>query len=323
VRASVGQMSGGPWASVTVGSLGFRGTSGPDRNVTTGSAFGDTLERRASETQYNLSAGYTLGALRLEVEDRLRAFAGATYNSPSARADLVTPFGVLSGFGEHDGFSGTTNVDVGLRVQPLPFFTLSGSLANFDERGGAAGLPNGTAFRGEAAIRLLGAWFGGGVIRADRNAGLAPAAYDTLFLPTSSGQMSAWTASIRGPLPAGFGIDAWVAKWSTATPYVPAYQSRSEINYSNNFIRRFPRGDFELRVAGVYEYRSHVDFPLTGGDIRTEVSPVLSALLEIRIMRAVISYQQRNIMGYQYQIVPGFEMPRVLAIYGVRWDFWN
>jgi len=40
-------------------------------------------------------------------------------------------------------------------------------------------------------------------------------------------------------------------------------------------------------------------------------------------MRAVLTYQQRNILGYLYQVVPGFEMPRVLQIYGVRWDFWN
>ena len=45
--------------------------------------------------------------------------------------------------------------------------------------------------------------------------------------------------------------------------------------------------------------------------------------LEIRILRAVVSFQQRNLLGYQYSIVPGFEMPRVLAIYGVRWEFWN
>ena len=62
---------------------------------------------------------------------------------------------------------------------------------------------------------------------------------------------------------------------------------------------------------------------LAAGDIETGVSKTLSAILEIRILRAVISYQQRNVMGYQYQIVPSFEMPRVLAIYGVRWEFWN
>jgi hypothetical protein len=76
-------------------------------------------------------------------------------------------------------------------------------------------------------------------------------------------------------------------------------------------------------MAGVYEYRSHTTFPLSTGDIHAGTAKTLSALLEIRILRAVVSYQQRNILGYPYEIIPGFEMPRVLAIYGVRWDFWN
>ena len=53
------------------------------------------------------------------------------------------------------------------------------------------------------------------------------------------------------------------------------------------------------------------------------MTKTLSGILEIRILRAVLSYQQRNILGYLYEVVPGFEMPRVLATYGVRWDFWN
>jgi hypothetical protein len=97
----------------------------------------------------------------------------------------------------------------------------------------------------------------------------------------------------------------------------------SEINYKNEFKRRFPSGDFEVRASGIFEYRSHVDFPLSSGEARTEVAKTLSALLEIRILRAWLFYQQRNLLSYQYQVVPGFEMPRVLAIYGVRWDFWN
>jgi hypothetical protein len=178
--------------------------------------------------------------------------------------------------------------------------------------------------RGEAAIKLFGPWVGAGVISTDNQLGLAPVAYDTLLLPTELRRVSARTASIRGPLLAGFGIDAWVAQWSpTGQPYLPRYESRSEISYTNDFARRFPRRDFEIKTAAVYEYRSHTRFPLAGGDVETGVAKTLSAILEIRIMRAVLSYQQRNIMGYPYQIVPGFEMPRVLAIYGVRWDFWN
>jgi hypothetical protein len=320
LRGSAGRVDGGPWISLTVGSLAFKGTTAPDRGVSA-LPFGDTLERRASETQYNLSGGYTVGALRIELEDRLRALEGNRYNAANARADLVSPIGVISGFVEHDGFRATTNADIGLRAQPLPFFAVSGSIARSTPSGSA--LPGATAFRGEAAIKLLGPWVSAGYISADRSDGLAPVAYDTLFLPTSPGRISAWTGSLRGPLRGGFGIDAWLAKWSPAGAYTPEYQSRSEINYANSFPRQFPRGDFELRVSGVYEYRSHVPFPLAAGDVRTEVAKTISALLEIRIMRAVITYQQRNILAYQYQIVPGFEMPRVLAIYGVRWDFWN
>ncbi len=323
IRAAVGGVESGPWAQVTVASLAFKGTTGPDRNVLA-TPLADTLERRASETQYNLSAGYTLGALRLEVGDRLRALGGSTYNGVSGRLDLVTPIGVVNGFVEHDGFRKTTNADAGIRVQPLPFIALSGSIARSAPIvSGPAMMSSTNSERAEVALKLFGPWFSGGYITTDRSSALAPVVYDTLLLPTSTGRISGRTASIRGPIRGGFGIDAWVTRWDTAGNYRPRYESRSEINYSNNFAKRFPRRDFEIRVAGVYEYRGHTTFPLDAGDVQTPVAKTLSALLEIRIMRAVLSYQQRNILGYQYQIVPGFEMPRVLAIYGVRWDFWN
>jgi hypothetical protein len=129
--------------------------------------------------------------------------------------------------------------------------------------------------------------------------------------------------SIRGTLGRGFGIDSWLTRWDQTRDYQPQFQSRSEINFTSNFLRRFPRGDFELHAAGIYEYRGHTIFPLAAGDVQSGTAKTLSALLEIRILRAVVSYQQRNILGYPYEVVPGFQMPRVLAIYGVRWEFWN
>lgn len=324
VRAAVGGVNSGPWAQLTVASLGFKGTTSPDRGVTA-SQFGDTLERRASEAQYNLSGGFTLGPLRVELADRLRALGGTTYNGASGRADVMSPIGTLSGFVEHDSFRQITSADVGLRAQPLPFIAVSGSLSHSTPTGTASSSSAGvTSMRGEAAIRVFGPWVSVGMIRTDNQFALAPMAYDTLLLPAALGRVSARTASIRGPLFAGFGIDAWVAQWAPGSqPYLPRYASRSEINYANDFAKRFSRRDFEVMAAAAYEYRSHTPFPLSAGSLETGVSKTLSAILEIRIMRAVISYQQRNIMSYQYQIVPGFEMPRVLAIYGVRWDFWN
>ena len=321
IRAAVGGVNSGPWASVTAASLGYKGTTSPNRGV--GAVpLSDTLERRASEAQYNFNGGLTLGALRVEVGDRLRALAGTSYNSASARADVASPFATLTGFVEHDAFRKATTADVGLRAQPLPFLAVSGTFTQSTPSGGASGGSTAST-RGEAAIKLFRPWVSFGLISSDRTAGLAPVAYDTLFLPTLTGRITAKTASIRGPLFGGLGIDAWVAQWNHTEEYIPKYQGRAEINYANNFPKRFPRGDFAIRAAGYFEYRSHVDFPLTDGDVRTEVSKTISGILEIRILRAVISYQQRNLLSYQYQIVPGFEMPRVLAIYGVRWEFWN
>jgi len=323
VRAAVGGVNTGRWAQVSIASLGFKGTTAPDRNVSA-TAISDTLERRVSETQYNASAGYTLGAARVEFQDRLRALAGSTYNSVGGRIDLVTPIGVVNGFVEHDGFRKATNADAGIRAQPLPFIAVSGSIARSVPSGvGTSGLPSTTSARGEIGLKVFGPWISGGLITTDNTSGLAPLVYDTLFLTTSPGRISARTASIRGPIRGGFGIDAWVTQWDQSWPYRPKYQSRSEINYSNNFPKRFPRGDFEIRASGVFEYRGQTRFPLAAGDVETGVAKTLSGLLEIRIMRAVLSYQQRNILAYIYEVIPGFEMPRVLAIYGVRWDFWN
>jgi hypothetical protein len=322
VRAAVGGANSGPWAQLTVASLAFKGTTGANRSVGA-TTQPDTTERRRSEIQYNLSAGYTLGPARIEVQDRLRALGGTTYNSVSGRLDLVTRIGVLSGFVERDRFRQLTNADAGLRFQPLSFLALAGSIAQSVPLPGTGSLPTARSVRGEAALRIFGPWVSVGMVSTDNTPGLAPIVYDTLLLPGTSGRAKARTASIRGPIGRGFGIDAWVTRWDSTRLYQPQYQSRSEINFANNFIKRFPRGDFELRLAAVYEYRGHMIYPLAAGDLRLAAAKTISALLEIRIIRAVLSYQQRNILAYQYQIVPGFEMPRVLAIYGVRWDFWN
>jgi hypothetical protein len=322
IRAAVGRANSGPWAQVTVASLAFKGNTDPDRGVTATSQ-PDTLERRISETQYDASAGFTSGAARLEINDRLRAIGGSTSNSASARLDFATPVGLLSGFAEHDGFRKTTDADVGIRTQPLPFIALSGSVARSSPSDGATPLAATTTARGEAGLRILGPWVSVGVITAKNSEGLAPIVYDTTLLPTPAGTSNGLSFSIRGALGRGFGIDSWVIRWDSTRAYQPRYLSRSEINFTNNFLRRFPRGDFELHVAGVYEYRSRTTFPAVGGAIEAGTAKTLSALLEIRILRAVVTYQQRNIMGYPYEIIPGFEMPRVLAIYGVRWDFWN
>ena len=322
LRAALGSPRGA-WAQATAASLRFTASEIVRTVGDDGVTVIDTVPASRSEAQYDLSAGMTRGPARIEVRDRLRSIAGNTYNSPSARFDIALPFAVLSGFAENDGFRLSTNADIGVRLQPLSFIALSGSLAQTKARSVDGLFPSSRAARGEVGVRILGPWLSFGAMMLDNAFVPAPVVYDTLLQPVSLGRSEGIIGAIRGPLGRGFGIDAFVTRWTAEEPYRPQYQSRSEINFGSTFPRRFPSGNFEVRASAVYEYRGGTTFPFATSDIEVVAAKTISALLEIRIMRAVISYQQRNILAYQHEIIPGFEMPRVLAIYGVRWDFWN
>ena len=322
VRAAVGSPRG-PWAQAMAASLRFTASEIVRTVGEGGVTVVDTVPASRSEAQYDLSAGLTRGPARIEVRDRLRSISGRTYNSPSARVDIALPFGVLSGFAENDGFRQSTNADVGVRLQPLSFIAVSGSLAQTTARSTDGLFPSSRAARGEVGVRIFGPWLSFGAMMLDNAFVPAPIVYDTLLQPVSLGRSEGVIGAIRGPLGRGFGIDAFVTRWTAEEPYRPQYQSRSEINFGSTFPRRFPSGNFEVRASAVYEYRGGVTFPFATSDIEVVAAKTISALLEIRIMRAVLTYQQRNILAYQHEIIPGFEMPRVLAIYGVRWDFWN
>jgi hypothetical protein len=120
-------------------------------------------------------------------------------------------------------------------------------------------------------------------------------------------------------------------RWDNAGFYRPQEEARAELFVSTRWLRRFPSGNFGLKLSGVFDYRSAGFFPRLSAEDEdgsvvadvVEESEVLSALLEIRIVNATLTYQLRNAIGYQFQLVPGYEMPRTVNFYGVRWDFAN
>jgi hypothetical protein len=117
--------------------------------------------------------------------------------------------------------------------------------------------------------------------------------------------------------------DIIATQWAAADAYRPQYQIRSELNVNTRGSR-----------GSQWKFRSHgrpwcttiaarARFPTAEGNRVTESSNVFSALLEIRILRAVISYQIRNMASQIYQLVPDLYMHRVINLYGVRWEFVN
>ena len=77
-----------------------------------------------------------------------------------------------------------------------------------------------------------------------------------------------------------------------------------------------------LRAAKLTTQRlSRSSFPLA---VRiTERANVVTGLLELRIQRATLFYQYRNLTGGAYEQIRGITMPPAVQTYGVRWEFWN
>ena len=79
-----------------------------------------------------------------------------------------------------------------------------------------------------------------------------------------------------------------------------------------------------LSAAAIHEYRGGLTIPLTGGGVReTKGASVIGTVLDMRLGSAHIFWHNRNAIGKVYETVPGFLMPRLVQLYGVRWDFWN
>jgi hypothetical protein len=182
----------------------------------------------------------------------------------------------------------------------------------------------------EAAVRLLDAWLGGGVIRRPGATLTPPSIYNRAYEARSEGQATGAFATIRGRLWGPFYADATGIRWQDAGGglYRPQYQTRSELYVTTTLPRRFPSGNFGLHASLQHEYRSDVLFPIaeegaTGAVRRAGGYRVLSGLIEVRILQAVLSYQYRNMLVEDYATVPNYLMPRQTQFYGVRWEFWN
>lgn len=328
-RAAYGDPDGGGfWAQGTAGILELVENSA-DRPASAAFA-ADSADTTRYQGQYVAAAGYSRGIVRLSATGRLRNYQGSLYDAQSVRASVDQRFLGVSLFGEREAFDSTIRADAIVRLQPLSFIALSAAVSLL-KPDAETGRPQSTALRGEAAVRLGGLWLGGGAIVRDSAVLTAPSALDPSFVPIITGRTTGTFATARGRIYGAIYADLYGVRWDNAGFYRPQEEARAELFVSTRWLRRFPSGNFGLKLSGVFDYRSAGFFPRLSAEDEdgsvvadvVEESEVLSALLEIRIVNATLTYQLRNAIGYQFQLVPGYEMPRTVNFYGVRWDFAN
>ncbi len=326
----------GLWAQAVAASRRFSETS-PHRGAAVAGPLGfpaDTVDTLTSRAQYVASAGYMRGPWRTSVGTRMRAFAGSSSQAPEARLSFDTRRLTLLLSGDRapiassvarPGTGRATTLDASARVLPLSWIALGGGVTRRQPADSADG-PASLSVRGEAGIRILrrGLWVTGSVLTRDTALLRPPVIFDSAYRAASVGRATATVAAIRGTLYHALQVDAWGVRWSdTAGFYRPRWQTRSALSMNTNWLGRFPSGHFTLIAAAVHEYRSNLYIPTAGTPLRAGQSRVLSTLLEIRILGGSVSWQYRNLIGEDYQLVPGLGMPRQTNIYGIRWDFWN
>jgi len=284
-----------------------------------------SLDTTVFSAQYVLSLGITRHRVRLEADERLRAWNGKTLSTPSLRASYGWGLFAFSALAEGKSADSTSRSDVIAQFEPFSRLRLVASAArSTDSRLTGSDLTS-NYLRAEAGVRVANLWLSGGAVRRDTAFLAAPAIFNESLVRTAVSPTTGATVAVRGQLWKLINANATAVRWSdTAGFFQPRYETRAELYISNNFIKRFPTNDFSLLAAVVHDYRSGVTFPDANGAVRTAPGyRTISTLLEIRVLSAVVSWQFRNVLGERYQQVPNFLMPRQTNFYGVRWEFWD
>jgi hypothetical protein len=326
LRAAAGDPEQGAWAQLIAGSQEFKEETPntgapPPSDPTAPIPSADTIRSRA---QYVATGGLTLGGIRLSGANRMRVFEGNTFNDQTVRASLDRARLGVSLFAERAQSDSTMRADAIARLQLTPYLWVGGSAGiqrDDDERVDAATL---TSFRAEVGLRYRELSGSAGILSRDSTV-LAPATlFDTAYTPRADGQANGIFGVANGRIWRDVFIRANGIAWEDAGPYRPQFQNRGEIYLSTRWLSRFPSGNFGLLLSAIVDARSETCFPMIDGTCENAPpSQVISTVVELRILQAVLSWRFENIRASQYNLVPGYGMPRAVSMYGVRWEFRN
>lgn len=333
-RLGYGDTANGLWAQGMWNSLRVRleGIADPEQEDTT--IHSDTTRSRE---QRILAAGYRTKSWAASLSARQRVFFGKTFNSPAFRASYST--GLLSGgvFVEKTPHDSSQHADASVKFAPLPWIAVAAShtLRKFNK---TQGRDDENITRLDGGLNWKNWWLTGGVIRQSSFSQTAPSLLvgnvPRRPVGDAEGNPLASTAILfgaRGRIYKDLRLDIQGARWTNDAPYRPQITVRTDLSLTTSWLSRFPRGEFGFNAHVISEYRdpfnffyfvnaTRIDDPIK---IRSQVARPITALVEIRIQRAVIFYQFHNVSGQAYEYVPGIVMPRQVQMYGVRWDFWN
>jgi len=311
------------WAQVIAAGLAYREETPPTQlSGGFGTAPVDTVDTNAFRAQYTAAAGVRRGAASASAAARYRRIAGEGVFSPSVRIRFEASRVAVRAFAERAGEDSTMHMDVWIQTHALGWLSLSAAASRRSPMDDHPD-PASTILRAEAQLRVRGAEFTAGIV--SRDSARTPA------LPVFARGISASAASDASGLIYGLRIPVYKAliadingtRWESVDLYRPKDEVRIRLGIDTEWRSRFPRGDFTVRASGTMVNYSQWLVPTDDGIVSLAGARVYSTLLEVRIKSATIAWEFRNPDGARYETVPGYQMPRLINLYGVRWRFTN
>ena len=318
LRVGLGSAANGPaWAQVSASAFSFDETS--PRNTT--GAVVDTVDTTAYRAQYVLSGGVNRGGLRASVAARYRRYNGDGNMTPSVRAEWQRGLIHAQAFVERNTLDSVFRADVSGRASLSDWFAVTGAASRYWPIGESdARRSTATA---EAAVRFGAYWLSGGASVRRETLIAAPSVFERGLIPATLTDAVATTFSISGPVYRAIRADVRGLLWEAPDYYRPQREIRARLGLDTEWRSRFPRGEFTIRAFGLFEHTGEMLTPVSTGNVALISANTISTILEIRVKTATVSWQFRNVMGTQYETVPGHRMPALLNLYGVRWNFSN
>ncbi len=329
LRLGYGDTLRGFWSQAIVGVVRTRleGVGDPTAETDTSVAVKtDTIRGR---TQQLLAAGYRTSRWSVSMTDRVRPIGGTAVHAPAVRGRLGGSRYAIGAFAEQNEADSTRRVDLSARAQPFSWLILTGAQSS-RAPDSATGRVGGSTRRAEAALKVGRLWLGGGVIQDNANQFDSPVILGTPAALLSSVDARGVLVSAVGRLYKDVRVDVQAIRWDGSQYNRPQMHVRTEVALISDWRRRFPRGEFSINARIWHELRGGVPFfygtavGKSTPDVRmTERANVMTGLLELRLQRATLFYQYRNLTGGAYEQIRGITMPPAVQIYGVRWEFWN
>ncbi len=282
-------------------------------------------------------AGYARNDMRIGAFARWREYRGQSDVAPGVRASIDRGWLTATVYGERIGLDSSRRIDANVRANLRPWLVVSAAHSDLTPDDATGRLPEQTSRIG-AAIGWNGRWLSGAFIRQQSDAGtrrvvlprvLTPFA-DTLPTPILAGfSGNGISVGAEMPLYKELRLELHGTRWNNPREYRPQTHVRASFILESEWRSMFPKGHFSVNARLTNEYRSGVSFiepslAATADPFRVSDPYNLGiALLEIRILRATIFYQFRNLYGGDYAQVPGIPMPPPFQMYGVRWEWFN